>query len=202
MLVELAYPRKKTEPWLGGRWRQLLPLLFLGDVGVGYFLFATFTRYASPLPQLFLFIVLSIIFLFLAYLLPRDCLRRGKLPMRSPRYYFLVAFIGSIASGFVFGVLPERLGFSGAPFLVIALGLVLIFGIFSDLARYLWSQATPLHYHRLLFGSLFIFILASYLQEMDTSRPDNTAGMSIVGTVFLLGFLWIGRRVGIEKISS
>ena len=199
MLVELAYPQRKAEPWLRGRWSQLVPLLFLGDVGVGYFLFATFTGYSPPLPQLALFIVLSIVFLYLAYLLPTDWLRRGKHSMRSPRYYFVVTFIGSVASGFVFGVLPERLGFSGAPFLVIVLGMALIFGLFSALARYDWSQATPLHYHRLLFGSLFIFILASYLQEMDTSRPDNTTGMSVVGTVFLLGFLWLGHRGDFEK---
>jgi hypothetical protein len=195
MLVELVYPLKKAEPWLSGCWRQLVPLLFLGDVGVGYFLFATFTGYAPPFPQLVLFIFMSIIFLYLAYLLPSDWLRKGNQPMRDPRYYFIVTFIGSIASGFVFGVLPERLGFSGAPILVIALGIGVIFGIFRILVRFNWSQATPLHYHRLLFGSLFLFIIASYLQEMDASRLDDTTGMSIVGTVFLLGFLWLGCRI-------
>jgi len=194
MLVELAYPHRKEEAWLHGRWRQLVPFLFLGDVGIGYFLFAEFTGYAPPLPQLVLFIVLSIIFLYLAYLLPGDWVRRGKREMRSPRYYFMVTFLGSIGSGFIFGVLPERLGFSGAPILVIFIGVVLIFGLFRTLASYDWSQATPLHYHRLLFGSLFIFILFSYLQEMDASRLDDTTGMSIVGTIFLIAFLWLGRK--------
>jgi len=194
MLMELVYPLKKEKPWLHGRWRQLVPFLFLGDVGIGYFLFAEFTGYAPPLPQLVLFIGLSILFLYLAYLLPSDWVRRGKREMRRPRYYFMVTFLGSIGSGFVFGVLPERLGFSGAPILVIFIGVVLIFGLFRTLASYDWSQATPLHYHRLLFGSLFIFIVVSYLQEMDASRLDDTTGMSIVGTIFLIAFLWLGRK--------
>ena len=195
MLVELVYPLRKAEPWLSGRWRQLVPFLFLCNVGVGFFLFAEFTGYAPPFPQLVLFLVLSVIFLYLAYLLPSDWIRRGKRAMRRPRYYFIVTFLGSIASGFVFGVLPERLGFSGAPILVILIGVVLIFGIFRVLASYDWANATSLHYHRLLFGSLFLFIVASYIQEMDASRLDDATGMSIVGTIFLIAFLWLGRRI-------
>ncbi len=195
MLVELVYPLRKEQSWLYGRWCQLVPFLFLGDVGIGYFLFAEFTGYAPPLPQLILFIVLSIIFLYLAYLLPSDWVRRGKLVMRRSRYYFMVTFLGSIGSGFVFGVLPERLGFTGAPILVIFIGVVLILGLFRGLASYDWAKATPMHYHRLLFGSLFIFILFSYLQELDASRLDDTTGMSIVGTVFLIAFLWLSRRI-------
>jgi hypothetical protein len=195
MLVELVYPLRKDQPWLSGRWRQLVPLLFLGDVGIGFFLFSEFTGYTPSVLQYLFFIVLSVVFLGFAYLLPSDWVRRGKQAMRSPRYYFMVTFLGSIGSGFVFGVLPDSLGFTGAPILVIFIGLALILGIFRSLASYDWAKATSMHYHRLLFGSLFIFILFSYLQELDASRLDDTTGMGIVGTVFLLAFLWLGRKM-------
>lgn len=195
MLVELVYPLRKEQPWLYGRWRQLVPFLFLGDVGIGFFLFAEFTGYTPSVLQYLFFIVLSVVFLGFAYLLPSDWVRRGKRAMRRPRYYFIVTFLGSIASGFVFGVFPERLGFTGAPMLVIFIGVVIILGLFRGLASYDWAKAAPMHYHRLLFGSLFIFILFSYLQEMDANRLDDTTGMGTVGTIFLLGFLWLGRNI-------
>jgi hypothetical protein len=195
LLVELVYPKEKTKPWLTGNWRKIVPSLFIADVIIGFFLFTQFTGFSPPLPQYLLFLVLSGLFLFLAYKFPDDWARNGNKAMREPRYYFFLSLLGSVASGYVFGVLPEQLSFTNAPILVILLGALIIYGVLSSLVSYNWTQATPLHHHRLLFGSIFIFILFSFFQEMDTNRLDNTKGMSLVGMTFLLGFLILGRKL-------
>jgi hypothetical protein len=52
-----------------------------------------------------------------------------------------------------------------------------------------------------MFGSLFILIILSYIQELDKTRVDDTTGMSLIGTTFLLGFLLLGRNIR-EKDAS
>jgi hypothetical protein len=37
--------------------------------------------------------------------------------------------------------------------------------------------------------------LFSFIQEVDQSRLDNTTGMSVVGTLFLLGLLILGNSI-------
>jgi hypothetical protein len=195
LLVELVYPEEKAKPWLRGPWQWIVPLLLISDVIFGLFIFAQFTGFFPPLPQYILFLILFIAFLFVAYRFPIKWARMGKKPMRKPRYYFMIAFIGSMVSGFIFGVLPENLGSGAAPFFVILLGLVVIFGVLFNLVSFNWAMATPLHYHRLLFGSLFIFIVFSFFQEIDPNRLDDTTGMSLVGIIFLFGFLFLGRKI-------
>ena len=157
LLVELIFPMEKTRSWLHGRWRRILPFLFITDVVVGFFLFKQFTGFTPPILQYSFFIILSGLFLYWAYILPPGWARNGSSAMRRPRFYFLVAFLGSIACGFIFGVLPERLNFVGAPFIVIVLGVTVLLAVIRVLISYDRGQATSLHYHRLLFGSLFIF---------------------------------------------
>jgi len=198
LLVELFYPLEKNKSWLKGRWRKILPALFIANVVIGFFLFSEFTGFTPAIPQYVLFVVLSLMLLYFAYIIPNDLLRRGNRPLRKPRYYFLISFLGSIVCGFVFGVLPERLSFTGAPVIVIILGVGIIVTIFRFLASYNWSQSSPLHYHRLIFGSLFIFIIFSFFQEFDTSRLDDTTGMSIVGSIFLIAFLILGYKLAHE----
>jgi hypothetical protein len=48
----------------------------------------------------------------------------------------------------------------------------------------------------LVSGPVLFFILVSPIQELDTSRPDDTSGMMIVGATFLLllMLLWLKIR--------
>lgn len=202
LLVELIYPEEKANPWLRGYWWWIVPLFLFTDVVFGFFIFTEFTSFSPPILQYFMFFLLSIFFLFTAYRFPNDWARNGTKTMRKPRYYFIITFIGSLASGIIFGVLPENLGFRYAPIIVVLLELVLLFLVFRHIVSFNWAVATPLHYHRLLFGSLFIFILFSFLQEMDQNRLDDTTGMGIVGTLFLIGFLLLGRRINQTIVNS
>ncbi len=194
LLTEYIYPAQKNKQWLTGRWKTILHTLFIADVTIGFVLFTQFNHFTPPLPQYTLFIAAFLALIYAAYRLPADWARRGTKPMRAPRYYFALTFLGSIAMGFIFWVLPANLSFTGASIVVILLGVTLQLGLLRHLVGYDWHTATRLHYHRLISGSLTVFILFSYLQELDQNRPDNTAGMAVVGTIFLIGLILAGRK--------
>ena len=195
LLVELIYPLRKPEKWLKGRWSLIIPILLVGDVTAGFLLFEQFNSFTPPLPQYLFFSGVCLALIYAAYRLPRDWARKGTRKMRRPRYYFFIAFLGALSMGFVFFVLPGQLKFIGAPVLVALIGASLQIGLLKHLAGFRWRDATNLHLHRLLFGSLFPFILFSFIQEVDQSRLDNTTGMSVVGTLFLLGLLILGNSI-------
>jgi hypothetical protein len=54
-----------------------------------------------------------------------------------------------------------------------------------------WTDA-----HRLALagGALGLFALLAPLQELDASRVDNTAGMSLVGLAAAVFLVWLWRR--------
>lgn len=194
LLTEHIYPNQKTQQWLHGHWKTIVPALFTLDVVGGFLIFTQFNQFWPPLPMYTFFIAATLLFIYAAYRYPADWARKGTKQMRRPRYYYSLTFLGTLALGFIFGALPENLAFPGAPIVVTLLGVTLQLAILNHLKDYDWHKATRLHYHRLLFGSLSTFILFSYLQEWDQSRPDNTTGMGTVGTLFLIGFILLGRK--------
>jgi len=194
LLTEYIYTEEKNMKWLSGRWKTTVPALFTADVIAGFLLFTQFNQFIPPLPQYIFFIAVFLALVYAAYRLPADWARRGIKPMRSPSYYFVLTFLGALALGFIYGALPLNLTFPGAPILVAIGGAALQAAILRHLVSYDWSSATWRHYHRLLFGSLSIFILFSYLQEWDQSRIDDTTGMALVGTLFLVGFILLDKK--------
>ena len=195
ILVELAYPEVKAEPWLSGRWLKVVPGLLLADVVAGLFLFAMVSGFWPPLPQYALWVLVMVGFTVLARRLPPDWARRGRTPMRRPRFYWLVTLLAALGCGVVFWVLPNILGFSLAPVLVISLGTVIVLGTISALRSYDWRRAEPMHRLALAAGALTPLMVSAFIQELDRTRPDNTSGMSLVGLAFMLGFLLLGRKL-------
>ncbi|UCD44602.1 MAG: hypothetical protein JSV27_10880 [Candidatus Bathyarchaeota archaeon] len=202
ILVELAYPEVKGEPWLGGIWRRVVPGLLLADVVFGLYAFSEFTGFKPPIPQYAFMVLLTVAFIYLAHRLPPDWARRGIKPMRRPRFYGLTTLLGAIACGVIFWVLPNALEFPLAPVFVILLGLLTLLGVIWLLASHDWRQATPMHRYGLAAGVLIPFIEFAFLQELDTSRLDDTSGMSLVGLAFLLGLLLLGRKLRKTELES
>jgi hypothetical protein len=195
MLVELAYPKRKNDPWLQGIWLKIVPFILITDVVVGLFIFAMFTGFWPPLPQYLFLICATLTLVFVAYKLPSDFARKGIRSMRRHSYYIITTTLSALICGVVFWVLPNSLEFSFAPLFVIFLGLLVILGYISHLMSFNWIEASPLHTFAITAGVLAPFILFSFLQEFDKTRTDDTTGMSIVGLsfIFLLGLL--GRRL-------
>ena len=201
MLVELAYPGRRAEPWLGGRWLKIVPGLLAADVVLGLFLFSAFTGFRPPLPEYSLFVLLTAALVLFARRLPPDWARRGTRPMRRPRFYGLVAALAALACGAVFWVLPNALAFQAAPILVILLGSAAVLGTIGFLRSHDWRTATPMHRFALAAGALAPFVVFAFFQELDRSRPDDTTGMALVGLVSLIGLicLWRSIKKRVEK---
>ena len=195
MLVELAYPGRKAEPWLGGRWLKIVPGLLVADVVFGLSLFSAFTGFRPPLPQYSLFVLLTAALVLLARRLPPDWARRGARPMRRPRFYGFVVALAALACGAVFWVLPNALVFQAAPILVILLGSAVVLGTIGFLRSYDWRTATSMHRFALAAGALAPFVTFAFIQELDKSRPDNTTGMALVGLFSLIGLFCLWRSI-------
>jgi hypothetical protein len=195
MLVELAYPERRAEAWLRGRWLKVVPGLLVSDVVFGLFLFSAFTGFRPPVPQYAFMALLAASFAFMARRLPRDWARRGTKPMRGPRFYLLVAFLGVLACGAIFWVLPNVLTFLGAPALVMLLGALAVLGVIYFIRGYAWKMATPLHRFALTDGTLAPFVLFAFIQELDRSRRDDTTGMALVGLVAIIGLASLRRSL-------
>lgn len=198
MLVELAYPEVKGEPWLRGRWLWVVPGLLLADVVFGLFVFSMVTRFWPPLPQYAFMTLVMFLFILLSRWLPSDWARRGTKPMRRPNFYTLVTLAGAFACGTIFWVLPNALAFPFAPVFVLLLGAATVIGLILFLVGYDWNRATAMHRYGIVVGALAILILFSFFQELDASRLDDTSGMSLVGLAFLIGLLLLRRKLGKE----
>jgi len=195
MLVELAYPDKRGEQWLSHRWFNIVLGLLLAGVIIGLFLFSRSTGFWPPFPQYFFMVFLIAVFVYFAFRLPPDFARKGTLSMRSPQHYFLLTVFVALSCGFIFWILPNTLKFSLAPLVVILSGLLVVLGYIRYLLLFDWTGSLPLHQFAIAAGSLVPFAFFSYIQEFDKSRVDDTTGMALVGTIFLLGLLVMFRSL-------
>jgi Na+-transporting NADH:ubiquinone oxidoreductase subunit NqrD len=196
LLVELAFPERRGEPWLKGRWLFTIAILFILDVLFGLFLFNRVTAYSpNPLHILFALIIASAFFIA-AKRLRRGWAIKADKQVKRPHYYLLYTFIGSIVCIVVFYVLPNLIPTQGGPLLTIILGIALILTLITGL-RFDWKNSSDHHRLAICAGSLLVLILITPIQELDKSRTDNPRGMIAVGlsaVVFLLLLYWKIRR--------
>jgi hypothetical protein len=196
LLVELAYPSRKSTPWLTDRQLKIAAAALLLDVGAGFILFGTTLSYGPPAAQYLLGVAATLGFIYAAKRLPSNWARRGAKPMRRPAFYTAVSIVATLASGLAFGWLPSLSDSFLHPLLVCVVGVTVVFGVVRYLAGFEWRKARRSHLMGLVSGPVLFFILVSPIQELDTSRPDDTSGMMIVGATFLLllMLLWLKIR--------
>jgi hypothetical protein len=197
LLVELLFPARREERWVGRRGMIGLSLLLLFDVALGFFLL---TPYRPPAIPYLLSVVAVVVLFFVAKRLssPDD---RGEstvpqestaaLPRR-PVWFGLTGFFATLAFFFTNWVLPEN----GLPVLLTMLTtLFLVVGVAWVTHRMSRGAWTDIHRLALASGALMFFALLAPLQEIDTSRTDNTTGMAVVGLAALFFLIWLRRRV-------
>ena len=196
ILVELAYPSRKSTPWLTERQLKIVAAALLLDVGAGFILFGTMLGYWPPAAQYLLGVAVTLGFIYAARRLPSDWARRGARPMRRPAFYTAVSLAATLASGLAFGWLPTLSDGFLHPLLVCVVGVTLVYGVVRYLAGFEWRKARRSQLMGLVSGPVLFFILVSTIQELDASRPDDTSGMMIVGAAFLLllTLLWLKIR--------
>jgi hypothetical protein len=204
LLVELAYPERRGEPWLGGKWFYAIATVFALDVLFGLFLFSRVTAYSPNPLHILLALIIASAFFIAAKRLRRGWAIKADRPVKRPLYYLLYTFTGSIACIAVFYILPNLIPAQGGPLLIIILGVVLILALIAML-RFDWINSTDLHRLAICVGSLLILTLLAPFQELDKSRTDSPSGMIAVGlaaVALLLLLYWKIKRRERNKTNT
>ena len=193
LLVELAYPQRKSENWIGKKlFIALLAVLFTLTV-FGFFLFSSFMNYWTPAPQYLFGIALMVLSIYLARTLPTT-LRQQRQKI-TPKSIVLWLFFhrGRIC------LLPRFLGTALCRYSLgdcMLYGPLLILLVASFVKRFNWHQEpNGTHLFALVSGALTFFIIFAPLQELDKNRSDVTTGMSLVAQAFTIGLIWLGLKI-------
>ncbi|MEJ2011784.1 MAG: hypothetical protein P8X64_06100 [Anaerolineales bacterium] len=196
LLVEILFPGRRDDPWLGRRGMRTVGILLAIDV---VFANLFLTPYRPPFAPYALAVVATVALVFLAHEQPA---RWGK-PESKPRWgsfrLGLLGFLGITALFFGGWAMPE-LGFP-AP-LTIAFILLAALGSWR-LIRWASGEGAWDDRGRLALaaGVLTFFILLAFAAETDPSRADNPAGMSIVGLAAVAGLAALYMRVR-QRVQS
>ncbi len=191
LLVELAYPQRRHENWVGRKMLAALSALLLAVTVSGLLLFSTLMNYWTPLPHYLFGIAVMLMFAYAARRLPHDWGMHGHKALPKP----IVLWVVAAAAGFAF-----FLGFYSSPYLVpwpvaMLYGPLLVYAMAKLLTRFNWRQnVSDMHVLALCTGALTFFLTFAPLQELDKSRKDVTAGMSLVALAFAIGLIWLGLK--------
>jgi hypothetical protein len=192
LLVELAFPKRRNESWVGRKILVLLVGALLVLTVFGLWLFSTLMKYWTPLPQYLFGTIVMLAFAYSARRLPSDWGTKGQKALPKPIVLWLIAAAGSFAF---------FLGFYSSPSLVpsplaMLYGLLLVFVMARFIMRFNWREkASDMHVFALSSGALTFFLVFAPLQELDKSRQDITAGMSLVALAFAIGLIWLRLRI-------
>lgn len=200
LLVELAYPNERDKPWVSEEWLKVIGLLFALDVLFG---FCCFPKPEAPYypPPFHVIATVAVIagLIWLAKKLPQKLPAPLSTQVPTGRKFAFLGFFATLIFFTVFWGLPNTklppIGTMGLGVLVILLAV-----------RYalLWSgnghKWTDIHKWAIASGALMFFVLLAPLQELSNpTRPDNTAGMSLVGLAALMGLLWLRRQIVLHQ---
>ena len=187
-LVELVYPDRRNERWLSNKKLVGVAVLLCAVTMFGY---VFLTIYRPPLLQYFILVVIVGALFLLAWKIPYEAGKNGRLDTWKPSRLALMGFLVATAFFLLFGAGPYIVRH---PPILMLLGIALISIIFRFLKRYNWSRRTLYHKFALAAGALGFFIAIKPLQELDKSRPDNTQGMLMVGIVALITLILLRKR--------
>jgi hypothetical protein len=189
LLVELLYPERRDERWLGRRGIIGFSLLLSADVLFGNL---ALTTYRPPALPFLLFTVIAAGLFFLARRLPESWITSPVGECRRPPLFGVLGFSGMLVFFIVHWIFPEL----GVPVpLTMLSALILVALVFWSVRRMSAGGAwDDRHRLALASGALSFFVLLAPLAEMDKSRADNPAGMTWVGLAAAVSLIWLWWR--------
>ncbi len=188
-LVELAYPERRNQRWIGNKKLMGLVVL-LGAVTLFGYLFLT--DYRPPLPQYCLFAATVAFLTLLALKIPGGTGGNGSLKVLAPRKLVVIGFLIASTLFLYFGAGPH---FVPQPPILLFLAVGVTFAFFGFMKRYDWNEGTLYHKFALVAGAICFLIVLTPIQELDTNRIDNPKGMLFVGLTALVMLILLRRKL-------
>ena len=194
LIVEALYPERAGVPWVRNRTLGWLTALLAADVAFG---FLVLTPYRPPaLPYLMACAAVAALVVW-ARRLPatwrssgaRVSDRGGRRGLRA----WATGLLATVAFFLLIWVLPS----TGVPALI-NLALIALLAALAPVAFHRAFASARWGMERAVAacaGALTFFILLAPLQQLDTTRADNTAGMALVGLAGAACLAWIWKRV-------
>jgi hypothetical protein len=188
-LVELLYPERRDERWVGRRGMIVLSLLLLAVVVFGFF---ALTPYRPSVVPYLMALTATVGLYVLARRMPIHWWTRRIEPSVSSLWFGIVGFASTLGFFFMHWIFPEI----GIPVALTMLAAVSLVWLVFTAVRHMsgeggWSDEEKL---ALVSGALTFFILLAPISEFDYSRPDNPAGMTLVGLAALFFLLWLRHK--------
>jgi hypothetical protein len=190
LLTEIMFPEFRNKVWLGKWVTIVLAIVFAMNIIFGYFFG---TDYPAGVLQYWLTAAVAAVLFFLAWKLPGESALAKEISIKSPFFFWLTGFLGTVAFMVIFWMLPDTS--TPAP-LTIVLGIVLVAFVTWLVMRLSGNTGAWDDRHRLALasGPLTIFILITPIEELFRSREGSTTGMMLVGLGALILLVWLARR--------
>ncbi|MBI3928486.1 MAG: hypothetical protein HY319_23290 [Armatimonadetes bacterium] len=190
LLVELAFPNRRFQPWIGDRaLRAVSGWLALETLA----LFLVISPYRPAWHGVALAVLAISGLVGLARWLPHSQQELRPGAVASPWVFGCLGFFTTL----VFFVMMFGLPGAVSPPETMLAAVALVATVAGSLMVLSGGGRSWLDSHRLALagGALSFFILLAPLQEMDPTRPDDTRGMALVGLAAALLLGLMARRV-------
>ena len=191
-LANLLFPGRRHNRWMPNWGLGMLLALWIAN---GVVIFYLISEYRPPAAHLWIAAAVTAGLCILAWRLPRRDLspKPNSKDACRPRRLLVLGFAGTAMLFVLVWLLPH----TGIHPVAVILAVVLLAAVFTWAIPVLATRpgCADKHNLALIAGALTFFIVLSPLQEWDQARPDNTAGMSVVGLAVLAMLLWLGHRI-------
>jgi hypothetical protein len=186
VLVELAYPERKDERWTSDRSFKSFVALLAAVTAFGFFFL---TPYVPPLPHCLSTVFVICLFIYMGYRLPAEKVKAKNESTTKAWSLWIIGLTSTAAFFLIFWLSPHVFNH---PITVMVLGILLVFGMLKFLAHFDWNNLNRL---AIVGGALSFLIILAPLQELDVTRQDNPAGMTLVGLAAIIGLLLLKRKI-------
>lgn len=194
LLVTLAFPDRRAQPWVGPRGFRVLAGLLAADVA---FMHLAITPYRPPWVLLVPAVLCVLALGWLARRWPAAVSAPAGAPLHRARRFWFTGFVATICFFITAWALPHL-----APVPVTLLAMLGVPWLTWRHLRALtgaWRAWSGVHQLALAGGALSFFIMLAPLVEMDHTRPDNPAGQTLAGVAAAVLLIWLARRVAQQQ---
>jgi uncharacterized membrane protein len=197
VLVELTFPERKEESWVGSRYLKGFIAVLATVTAIGFFFL---TRYVPPLLNYLMAILAMFTFVYAAYRLPTHSRNMETHKKANAKRLWITGLASATAFFLLFWIGPYLFV---SPIIVMTLGSILVFGTLRRLRNFrLNHPESSVDRLAIVAGALSFLIILAPLMELDRTRPDNPVGMTLVSISAVILLLLLRRRLSGKSLGK